>query len=876
MTESKSDILDVDTETLFKEHNIDKIIEIKNTLDAEIERKRKDLRSMIGDRYKDILVASDAITCMKDISQNIVDSLTRITGTCENLLSSINNIDTGPNYAVNSKVLEEQAIVSQIKLAIFMNEQIWIALDEENNLKAAQYYLLAQHIHTGLSLSKKVFIDRVPLLVQVKTNLSVLRSKILQKIIEKLEYVETSAQETSQNLNAFLLLENQGCNDLIRIFIEHRRTALNTVINSQYSSVRAQICSMVKCLITTVHLLHDCFLSVKNGCKGLIWQQLQDIMSPSAPPTLSKLDLPIIHQDDYIPDVISKFRPTGKFLNQEQDYVQNTEVIIKNWMDSTRTIVRDGLKKAIELVPNMKGLHLVREESLKIQPPDNWDQICKDSHLPENFDVWYFFFQDVITERCRSLICRKVSSNLSVIQDHVRQILDSASSSEKSETDLTWYIWAEDMDDVSKNERTHLGLSMKARGYSQNIASLCSRLDKTYLELLEDASQYLYAKEYNDNINFTVVVKDFKFKRKFVDKNEIENHLQAECIKTCLELSNYCNNLLTIETSNFITKSTILARFMQAVTLLCPHLHRCCIFNISNDDWIKVCDAFNTTSQNLWTNWTNSVLETTEKHCEELNNICPERMLKILSRWDEIEIQEQTDEKVFVSHIQVPLKPSLILNEIFNQLNNTIGLKIPHTVPKSIHAQFIEKNIMIILKQYKRISEEEKLNQKQALQFLFDVKFLTTLCIPGENVQLLSYSQEICDTLKSRIDPFDLDVFYSYLQNNVKKAVIQSQLIAGCLLSSSNQLANLGVSDKLKQGIQNPNLLALSAPSMSTWFPLLPVSVPSQKLPGTTTKNDEETTRKSSKAPSNKFQDPASFMRQSTASLFGGLTSDWF
>lgn len=144
-------------------------------------------------------------------------------------------------------------------------------------------------------------------------------------------------------------------------------------------------------------------------------------------------------------------------------------------------------------------------------------------------------------------------------------------------------------------------------------------------------------------------------------------------------------------------------------------------------------------------------------------------------KWDEIEIQEQTDEKVFKSQIQVPLKPSLILNEILDKLNISIGLKIPHTIPKQIHLQFIEKNTMVIFDQYTKLSDKQ-LSQKQALQFLFDVKYLTTFCIPRENVQLVTYSQEICDKFRSKIDPFDLDVFYSYLQNNVKKAVIQSQV----------------------------------------------------------------------------------------------------
>lgn len=76
---------------------------------------------------------------------------------------------------------------------------------------------------------------------------------------------------------------------------------------------------------------------------------------------------------------------------------------------------------------------------------------------------------------------------------------------------------------------------MKTKGYSQNIVELCDTLDKKYLELLEDASQYLYGKEYCSNLNYMVVFKDYKFKRKYMDKTEIANHIQLECSKTCVE-----------------------------------------------------------------------------------------------------------------------------------------------------------------------------------------------------------------------------------------------------------------------------------------------------------------------------------------------------
>lgn len=99
---------------------------------------------------------------------------------------------------------------------------------------------------------------------------------------------------------------------------------------------------------------------------------------------------------------------------------------------------------------------------------------------------------------------------------------------------------------------------------------------------------------------------------------------------------------------------------------------------------------------------------------------------------------------------------------------------MPHTLPKTIHIRFIEHSVEAILTQYGKLTSG--LNQKQALQFLFDIKFLMLFCIPRENMRLVQKAQEICDKLRANIDPFDLDVFYSHLQNNVKQNALQAQV----------------------------------------------------------------------------------------------------
>lgn len=48
MPKQDFDLLDLDVEKLFEEHNIEEIVEIEKLLEAEIEKKRTELRCMVG------------------------------------------------------------------------------------------------------------------------------------------------------------------------------------------------------------------------------------------------------------------------------------------------------------------------------------------------------------------------------------------------------------------------------------------------------------------------------------------------------------------------------------------------------------------------------------------------------------------------------------------------------------------------------------------------------------------------------------------------------------------------------------------------------------------------------------------------------------
>lgn len=105
-----------------------------------------------------------------------------------------------------------------------------------------------------------------------------------------------------------MLLQNETSLDLLKIFTEARSTSLSKITKISHSSVRLQVAAMVRCLMNTVHLSHDCFIYHGNTSRGLIWQSLEMITGEKAPKTLATVPLRNPSFLDYLPDVIKNFK----------------------------------------------------------------------------------------------------------------------------------------------------------------------------------------------------------------------------------------------------------------------------------------------------------------------------------------------------------------------------------------------------------------------------------------------------------------------------------------------------------------------------------------------------------------------------------------
>lgn len=118
------------------------------------------------------------------------------------------------------------------------------------------------------------------------------------------------------------------------------------------------------------------------------------------------------------------------------------------------------------------------------------------------------------------------------------------------------------------------------------------------------------------------------------------------------------------------------------------------------------------------------------------------------------------------------------LQEYLYSTSRILDEVAPHTLPTDTHALFIERVTAVTFAHYNKVIREIEIdiNQRCALQLLMDVRHLTLLLVPRENKKSIEFSHEICEFLRQKIDPFDYDVFYPFIQTNLKRSVQRVQV----------------------------------------------------------------------------------------------------
>ncbi|XP_064649759.1 conserved oligomeric Golgi complex subunit 1-like [Lineus longissimus] len=764
---------EVDSNILFEKFTVDEIRSIENKTRQDIERKKEDLRQMVGERYRDLIEAADTISDMKTSAENVMQSISRMQGHCKQLKEmKIARSGSDFNKKSQSNVIRKKDecqfydVATQIKLLLDTPEKVWSAIDTGNYLQATQLYLLARHINTALQLdsqqSAKIH-SWFPVLARQWAAISHFRATILQGCKEVLKNADISEQDIANSLCSIMLLEDSTPRQVFTGFLLARTHAVQQLFHPDQhsSSIKTQVCDVVYLICTTVHQIHAVFYTgndvgdIEHGKHNMLMKTVAKITDKSNPGSV------ILSGEGgsawkYLPDSVKDFRPALKNPATSIPHPQLQEKC-NQWIKTCNQDVNNGVGKLLGYINSVKGLASIRDALWEQLGRDDqmvsWDKQCQEI-LCKQIAIWEDFFRPLFFERIKAVLQSQLDSALETMKLNLNKCLtDLAQTREASmmhDQDLSTYIWFEGAGDIpngsawipvhSKTLSEGGGLMMKAKAYTSTIQSICKNFDNKLSGILEDGSYYSTVADKPEPVG--------SFDR-YADNEMVENFLCTAC-ETCIfrllgfiEKNIYSSSRQLDNSEDLLGNMVIINRVLlcgrlcSALCELSPHLQKCIIGSSDkNKEGAKVFKRQHSklskrqqddpkfvevkrklidqsmTAYSLWSEHISKCL--VQQYRLSLMDMSSQAVLFGSTRWDEVQIQEETEDgKTIKSTIRVPMQASWYVHSLLYSICNEVNRVGGHALKRSVILGFMEKVSDGVLAAYETLTESTRVENPE-------------------------------------------------------------------------------------------------------------------------------------------------------------------
>nr|XP_060620214.1 conserved oligomeric Golgi complex subunit 1 isoform X2 [Anolis sagrei ordinatus] len=629
-------------ESLFEAHTAAELRAVERRLRAGIEGKREELRQMVGERYRDLIEAADTIAEMRLSAQRLLEAVRGLQRQQQQQRQDgAKGRRAAPPTAPPAAQSQEKfyCLAAQIQLLLQIPEKIWSAMESCQYLYATQLYLLCCHLHGLLQLDSSgtrysPILARFPILARQVAAASHFRSTILQESKSLLKSQTVQDQGVAEALCAAMLLEDSSPRQALADFLLARKSAIQQLLNQPHhdAGIKAQVCSLVDLLATTLFQAHALFYTLPEGTPadpslpcGLLFSTLETITSqhPTGKGiTVLNEESKLSSSFKHLPSSVTEFQPALRTLAHpiSQDYLKDT---LQKWINVCNEDIVSGITSLLVYVKSLKGLAGIRDAVWELLTSEsmsqNWETVCR-CLLDKPFSLWEDLLRQLFLNRLQTLTEEgfdDISSSSRELLVQAVQELETkfdASAPNKSilfEHNMASFLWSENPNDLppdaawisvgNRSQFAKSGLSMKAQAHSPGVQSFCSALDSKLKAKLDDLLSYLPTDSPSSKDIQQIQSRNSAFDR-FADAGTVEELLRSHCIR-CVDhvldcvrgelcraqkVLQGCKDALHNPQINTVL---FMARLCRSLGELCPHLKQCilgksgCPDNVTRDPW---------------------------------------------------------------------------------------------------------------------------------------------------------------------------------------------------------------------------------------------------------------------------------------------------
>ncbi|KAJ3320948.1 Golgi transport complex subunit 1 [Boothiomyces sp. JEL0866] len=353
----------VDAEILFQKHNVDELRTILLKIKGDADRKKQDLRTMVGNSYRDVIDAADAVGQMKKSTEELISSFKMIQDICRQ--TSISSVTNKQDITTPGKVTL-YPIAAQIRLLVITPEHIWNATESSNFVTASRYFMIAKLVYANIQSSNESmaakFKTNFPVVKRQWEAIAPLKAQIVEKALAAIGIKDLKHEKLLDALAAIGILENSTESDLIQIYLKQRKKYLLEKLDIQSVDPTVLQCNLIELtsiLKFTFTAIHDLFYTttessaLKNYLPSIFDSRSDVSMSAFVKLYSENTNMSLLFR--YLPASVKKYYPT---MNMKSSIDNETLFkLCSQWLDSITTFVNSKLSGLLSKIS--KGTDLI-------------------------------------------------------------------------------------------------------------------------------------------------------------------------------------------------------------------------------------------------------------------------------------------------------------------------------------------------------------------------------------------------------------------------------------------------------------------------------------------------------------------------------------
>lgn len=522
---------------LFTGKTVEEIGLIEQKLRNDIERKKEDLRQMVGERYRDLIEAADTITMMKHHSRSIKDSI----GNLRELQTKAKAADVKKRQKGTNVDIRYRATAATIRFLTSLPERIIQLLEENNVLLAGQCFIIGSKVKSSLiqdSCASGILV-MVPILKSKLSKLEDLRTEIIAAAKSALKSADLCEDDAATALLTISFMKNEPEFDFLAEFVNCRVTGLASLLKGAHVD-SDELEGLGKNIHNSIKLFDTLFLHGSSsplfqtqttsfseliGAKTELWPRFlpKEVYQMTEAPVDNKYRIPTS-------DRITASANTLIMSITERLSEQLPSLLDRVSSAQTLAVYRDSINSSISL--NAKDAFASDWTNIIARVFESDDQIQK---------VLFGTLTRVFVKRLESIIENGVEEIQKNLQQSIKDIISS--NEHVFEAGIEDFIWNDEnnQDDLKDSEWAKKNVSLRAKSFDPFVAGLVKNCTQEFDRLSEDARQFT-----NDRYVLKKYCKDFVKSYNSFAKELIETsapHLAIYIARSCYTMTEMCSPL---------------------------------------------------------------------------------------------------------------------------------------------------------------------------------------------------------------------------------------------------------------------------------------------------------------------------------------------